>query len=394
MKLSGELSTDCDMGLPPATKLRNLGKPDHSEAPEMNPSRRDTLALLAGAALMASPRAAVAASPTLAAAAGEAGILFGSSIAADTLASPRQAALYRRECAIFTVDYALKLGALRPEADRFTPGEADAILAFAGDIPVRGHTLAWNESRPDWLMAMSRAEKRKALDRHIDETAAYYAGRLQSWDVVNEPFWPGHGLPGGFRDGPWLEAFGEGYVERAFKRTAAADPTVPLVLNEAMTERQDGAGPLIRAGLLRLVDRLQDAGVRLDAVGLQGHLLPGHAYDDAAFADYVAELATRKVDIYITELDVDDASFPDDIGERDARVAGRYRDFLSAVLAIPAVKMVVTWQLADGSSWYYHGAREADPDAGRLPRPLPFDDRLRPKPARDALLSAFDRRRA
>jgi endo-1,4-beta-xylanase len=371
-----------------------------SEDRPLQPSRRDALTLvassaLASAALVGLGRPARADSaPSLTDAASDAGLVFGTSIAADTLADPAQAALYRRQAGIFTVDYALKFGALRPEADKFLPAEADAILAFAGAIPVRGHTLAWNESRPDWLMALSAAEKRKALDRHIDETVAYYAGRLHSWDVVNEPFWPGHGLPGGFRDGPWMEAFGEGYIERAFRRTAAADPNVRLVLNEAMTERSDEIGKTIRAGLLQLVDRLQDRGVRLDAVGLQGHLLPDRPYDDHGFADFVAELATRRVDIYITELDVDDSGFPLDVAARDEAVAGRYRDFLRAVLAIPAVRMVITWQLADSSSWYYHGALESHPSASRLPRPLPFDDRLQPKPARNAMLTAFGGRRA
>ncbi|MCX5513184.1 glycoside hydrolase [Kaistia algarum] len=361
----------------------------------MKPSRRETLALLAGSAatVLAGP-AQARAEPTLSEAARGAGIVFGTSIAADTLADPAQATLYRREAGIFTVDYALKFGALRPEADQFLTADADAILAFAGPIPVRGHTLAWNESRPDWLMALSTAEKRKALDRHVDETVGYYAGKLHSWDVVNEPFWPGHGLPGGFRDGPWLEAFGEGYVERAFRRTAAADPNVRLVLNEAMTERWDETGAAIRAGLLKLVDRLQDRGVRLDVVGLQGHMLPQYPYDDNGFSDFVAELATRRVDIYITELDIDDARFPRDVAARDAMVAARYRDFLSAVLVVPAVKMVITWQLADSASWYYHGELEAHPSASRLPRPLPFNDHLQPKPARDAMLAAFGSRRA
>jgi endo-1,4-beta-xylanase len=360
----------------------------------MKLSRRETLFGLAALAATAASGARAAA-PSLGGAAEGAGILFGSSIAADTLGSQRQAGLYLAQSRIFTADYAMKLGSLRPDARAFTPGEADAILAFAGaaGLPVRGHTLAWNESRPDWLMAMSPAEKRRALDRHIDETAGYFAGRLHSWDVVNEPFWPGHGLKGGYRDGPWMEAFGEAYVTRAFKRAAAADPGTKLVLNEAMTEAWTPTGAKIRAGLLGLIDRLQDNGARLDAVGLQGHLLPGKPYDDAAFADFLAEIASRRVDIYITELDVDDSSFPDDPAVRDRAVARRYREFLSTVLTVPAVKIVICWQLADSSSWYYHGVLDADPNARRLPRPLPFDDRLQPKPAFDAAVAAFDARR-
>ena len=175
----------------------------------MRPSRREMLALLGASIAAGTARSAGAATPGLAEAARAAGVTYGASIASDTLADTARALLYRRETAILTVDYALKFNWLRPSADVFAPGEADAILAFAGDTPVRGHTLAWNETRPDWLMAMSAAEKRRMFDRHIDETVAYYAGRLQSWDVVNEPFWPGHGLPGGYRDGPWMEAFGE-----------------------------------------------------------------------------------------------------------------------------------------------------------------------------------------
>ena len=364
----------------------------------MKLSRRDILRLGASLPTALLPQARAWAAPegeTLGAIAQRAGIRFGTSIAADTLEDPAQAALYLREARIFTVDWALIFGNLRPEADAFLPGEAEAILAFTGaaGIPVHGHALAWNESRPEWLMALSKAGMQKALDRHIDETVGYFAGRLPSWNVVNEPFWPGHGLDGDFRGGPWLQAFGQDYVSRAFKRAQAADPKARLVLNEAMTEVWTEDGAKMRAGLLKLVDRLQHDGVRLDAVGLQGHLDPGRPYDDAGFADFLHQLAERKVEILITELDVDDSSLPDGIGERDAAVAARYGDFLKAVLAVPAVTTVITWQLADSASWYDHAAREADPDAKRLPRPLPYDAAFRPKPAVEAIVTALNGRK-
>lgn len=360
-------------------------------------SRRDILAAGAGlSAALLRPRG-IAAAPrneNLGAIAQDAGVVFGTSIAADTLDNPAQAALYLDQARIFTVDWALMLGNLRPEADLFLPGDAEAILAFAqpAGIPVHGHALAWNESRPEWLMALSKDGKQKALDRHIDETVGYFAGKLPSWNVVNEPFWPGHGLVGDFRGGPWLQAFGPDYVSRAFKRAQAADPKARLVLNEAMTEVWNENGARIRAGLLKLVDQLQQDGVRLDAVGLQGHLDPGRPFDDSAFADFLHQLAERKIDILITELDVDDSSFPDDIPARDAAVAARYRAFLGAALSVPAVRTVITWQLADCASWYEHAAREANPDARRLPRPLPYDSNFQAKPAVDAIAKALKSR--
>ncbi|WEK48721.1 MAG: endo-1,4-beta-xylanase [Candidatus Kaistia colombiensis] len=363
----------------------------------MKLSRRDVLYAGAGlsAALLQSGRVSAASeNGKLGAIAQRAGIQFGTSIAADTLDNPVQASLYLQQARIFTVDWALIFDHLRPEADAFPPGDAEAILAFANPagIPVHGHALAWNESRPDWLMALSKSGKQKALDRHIDETVGHFAGRLPSWNVVNEPFWPGHGLAGDFRGGPWLQAFGQDYVRRAFKRAEAADPKARLVLNEALTEAWTEDGARIRAGLLTLVDRLQHDGARLNAVGLQGHLNPALPHDDSRFADFLHQLSERNIDIMITELDVDDSSFPDNVAERDAAVAERYRDFLNAVLTVPAVKTVITWQLADSASWYAHEAREANPNSKRLPRPLPYDSNYRPKPAVDAIIAALETR--
>ncbi|HEV7284491.1 MAG TPA: endo-1,4-beta-xylanase, partial [Kaistia sp.] len=139
-------------------------------------SRRDVLrmgaALSACAASQGSRAFAQTNEETLGAIAQESGITFGTSIAADTMEIPAQAALYLHQARIFTVDWALMFGNLRPEANLFLPGDAEAILAFAdaGNLPVHGHALAWNESRPEWLMSLSKAGKQKALDRHIDET--------------------------------------------------------------------------------------------------------------------------------------------------------------------------------------------------------------------------------
>lgn len=362
------------------------------------PSRRDTLkviaALSACVAGSASSRAETAGVP-IGDAADDAGVVFGTSIAQDTLDHPAQAALYRRHARVFTADWALKFNTLRPAPDVFETRYADALLRFSEDagIPMRGHTLAWNEMKPDWLVALSQTERERFLDRHIDETAGRYAGRLHSWDVVNEPFWPGHGLPGGWRDGPWMATFGTGYVERAFKRAEAADGTCRLVLNEAHTEQWTETGAAIRSGLLGLIDRIQDAGCRLDAVGLQGHLQPQWAYDDKGFADFLWEIAAKGVDIYITELDVNDERYPDDPLIRDAAVADRYEAFLTEVLKVPAVKMVITWQLTDAATFYNDVWRQLHPGSDRRPRPLPFDDAMNPKASYDAILAAFRRKR-
>src|SRR2546423_8177770 len=188
---------------------------------------------------------------------------------------------------------------------------------------------------------MSPAERRTFFDGYVDEVVGRYAGMLPPWDIVTEPFWPGHRASGGYRLGPWHDAFGPDYVRRAFERAAKADPRTKLVLNEAHTEREDEVGRGIRTGLLRLVAELRDAGVALHAVGLQGHLQPRHPHDPAKFAEFVEALAQHKVDIYISEFDVQDETFPDDVAARDAMVAETAEKFLTNVLRIPAVKALI-----------------------------------------------------
>ena len=96
---------------------------------------------------------------------------------------------------------------------------------------------------------------------------------------------------GGYRSGPWFEALGPSYVKRAFLKAASADPAARLVLNEAHCERNDEVGQKIRAEMLRLVDELLEAGVTLDAVGLQGHLQPGKAFSDRVFTRFLVAAA-------------------------------------------------------------------------------------------------------
>jgi endo-1,4-beta-xylanase len=82
--------------------------------------------------------------------------------------------------------------------------------------------------------------------------------------------------------------------------------------------------------------------------------------------------------IFITELDVQDATLPADILARDQAVADIYRRFLTPTLRQPAVKGIVTWGLADSFTWIA-GYR---PRKDGLPvRPLPFDANCQPKAA-------------
>lgn len=354
-------------------------------------SRRQAIAALAGTLSILGKHASAAPQQGLGHIAASNGLLFGAAAGPviDKDAAYRE--LYTNHARIVTTDVAMKIGTIAGQSGPKRFDSADRLLQFcaANKISMRGHCLIWNEWVPQWIRSMTTAERQVFFDRYIDEVVGRYAGQLHSWDIVNEPFWPGHKAPGGYRLGPWYDAFGPGYVQRAFARAAMADNKTKFVLNEAQTERDDDVGLAVRAGLLRLVDELQHAGVPLHAVGLQGHLQPRYPHDPARFAEFVHALADRKVEIYITEFDVRDDTFPDDIATRDAMIADTAEKFLDNVLRIPAVTTVIAWELADNYSFYTDAARKKDPLAQRLPRPLPFDSEMQKKPLWYAMARAF-----
>jgi endo-1,4-beta-xylanase len=356
-------------------------------------SRRNFLrSMAAGAAAMSTETAAAEPAASLGTIAATNGHLFGAAAASviDKDAAYRQ--LYVTQPKIITTDTALKIGTIasRPGPKNYRP--ADRLLGFCHQhaIPMRGHCLIWNEWVPAWIKAMSADERRKFFDAYIEEVVMRFAGRLQSWDVVNEPFWPGHHAPGGFRMGPWYDAFGPDYIRRAFERAAGVDRATKFVLNEAQTERDDELGLTIRRGLLKLVADLKHAGVKLDVVGLQGHLQPQYPHDPGRFGEFLQALSDLGVDIYITEFDVRDDIFPDEIEARDKAVATLARQFLDTTLRHPAVKAVIAWELADNYSFYTPIWQQKHPGSGRLPRPLPYDRQMQRKPMWFAMAKAFE----
>lgn len=312
-----------------------------------------------------------------------AGIQFGSAFDMASVTDPQYGALLKHHCAMLTTDFQFKFWTLRPAEDRISFGQADRIIEFArqAGLPVRGHTLIWNEWNPPWLNEASDERVRYWMHRHIEEVMGRYAGQFHSWDVVNEPMWPDHRRDMGLRAGAWLRAFGPAYVKQAFDLAAKADPKAKRVLNEAWLERGDHWGRGLRKAFLPFIDHLLQQGTPLDAIGLQCHLAPGNLAMDE-FLKLVEQLKAWKLDVYVTELDVNDQSFGDEPLLRDQQVARVYQDFLTELLKTNAISIVQTWQLSDKYS-FYQDRQE------RKVRVLPFDSCMRKKPAYDALATVF-----
>jgi endo-1,4-beta-xylanase len=224
----------------------------------------------------------------------------------------------------------------------------------------------------------------------VTSMCRHFAGRIHSWDVVNEVLNPNR--PDGLRDTLFLKLLGPGYIDLAFNAARQADPKALLTLNEFDFEYNQWDNDQKRRSLLALVDGMKQRGTPIDAIGIQSHLDVKHrkAFDPEIFAAFLKELADRGLTIMLTELDVADVGAPADIAARDAEIASIYKEYLDVALDNRAVKAVVTWGLVDTDSWisHYNLDEFRRPD-GLPPRPLPFDQDMKPKPAYFAIADAL-----
>jgi endo-1,4-beta-xylanase len=104
---------------------------------------------------------------------------------------------------------------------------------------------------------------------------------------------------------------------------------------------------------------------------------------------FIAAVRELGLQVFITEMDVNDRALAAEIAGRDAAVAAAYRQYLELVLGDPAVRAVLTWGITDRYTWLGHEEGRAD---GKLERPLPFDAEGKAKAAFFAVREAFDQR--
>ncbi len=328
------------------------------------------------------------------------GLLSGAAVVVHALEQdPALQQLVAQQCAILVPEVELKWVALRPSATAFDFSVSDKLFAFAKQhrMQVRGHTLTWHNSVPDWLRENAATLDVRALFiEHIQTVVGRYRGRVQSWDVVNEAILPADNQPQGLRNTFWYQHVGPDYIELAFRTARAADPNAKLTYNDYSVEYDNAGNGERRTLILALVQRLKAAGVPLDAVGIQAHI--SAAQPDSigrGLSEYIEAIQKLGLEVYLTELDVnEDDIASNDPAERDRIVAETYTQLLRTALSNPAVKLVLTWGMSDRRTWLNDGPTHHRKQPGRPQRSLPFDPQYRPAPAFYAMRDCFDQRSA
>ena len=323
------------------------------------------------------------------------GLLYGSVVRGTSLKTdPTYSTVFARECRLVVsgVEMHWRNVSRTPASTDFS--KVDVVYSWASDheIRLRGHALIWHGQAPKWFADLPDGDAAtRALRDHVHAMCSHFAGRIHSWDVVNEAIQI-NSRADSLRKTVFLEKIGPDYLDIAFRTAREADRHALLTLNEFGMEYDDSDSHNRRRAMLAIIDGFRRRNTPIDVIGIQSHLATEYnaKLNDRSLADFLKEISDRGLKIMITELDVVDRASPSDISTRDVEVAALYRRYLDVTLDNRAVIGVVTWGLTDKDSWITRGDSPNFRRADGLPaRPLPLDDHYRRKPAYDAIAEAF-----
>ncbi len=311
--------------------------------------------------------------------------------------------LVAREFNSITAENIMKWDVIHPEPGVYNFGAVDRFVEFGQEngMFVVGHTLVWQHQTPRWVFQDEsgnptvRDTLLQRMRDHIFTVMGRYKGKVQCWDVVNEAL----GEDGRIGKNRWAEIIGEDFIRKAFEYAREADSSAILVYNDYnMTHRAK------REGVIRMVKDLQANGVRVDAIGLQGHWGLDYPSMDELEASILA-YSELGIPVVITELDVDvlpmptsrqgaDITYSEEFQEKynpytaglpdsiQVLQAKRYAEIFGLfVKHADRVDRVTFWGVHDGQSWRNHW-----PIRGRTNYPLLFDRDYRPKAAYEAVM--------
>lgn len=366
-------------------------------------NRRDAIAAIvaATASSILGAKASYAADESLEAAAAHGRRFFGSAVRIDEVDAEqdlREAVL--RECFQLVPEVELNWNAIEPAYGQLSFGKMDDLASFAvrNGKRLRGHTLLWHLGVPDWAVDTLRENQDwDLIGRYFASVIPRYGDVIGTWEVVNEPIDPGLRTDG-LRANVFLEVFGPDYIGRALTAARTFAPRAQLIINEYGLEYDIPEERDRRYFLLKLLERLKNAGAPLDGVGVQAHLdlRKGHI-SQPAIADFLRQVAEMGLSIVVTELDVKEADYVAPADERDRLVADEVRRYLDVVLSQRRVLGVTTWGLSDRHSWLevtpedyarFPGAW-TDGSGPGLNRGLPLNSSMRPKPMYFAIRDAL-----
>lgn len=289
----------------------------------------------------------------------------------------------------------MKSGPIQPREGEFNFELADQFVEFGvqNNMHIVGHTLIWHSQAPRWFFTDSIGNQvspevlKERMKNHIYTVVGRYKGKVHGWDVVNEAI----NDDGSYRNSRFYQILGEDFIKYAFQYAHEADPDAELYYNDYSM-----SVPGKRNGVVAMVKKLQKQGVKIDAIGMQGHI--GLDYPTLEeFENSIKAYGDLGVNVMITEMEISVLPMPD--WSRGAEISTnfeyreqlnpyteglpdsvnvqfeeRYMDFFKLFMKYDFISRVTVWGVTDANSW-----KNGFPVRGRTDYPLLFDRNNEPK---------------
>ena len=295
-----------------------------------------------------------------------------------------------------TAENIMKSEIMQPQEGEFDFTLADKFVEFGeqNGMNIIGHTLIWHSQAPSWFFIDDEGNDvapevlKERMKTHISTIVSRYKGRIDGWDVVNEAIED----DGSWRKSKFYEILGEDFIPIAFEYAHEADPDAELYYNDySMTN--EGR----RNRVISMVKSLQEKGIKIDGIGMQGHLNMDHPSIEE-FEKSIVSFSDLGVKVMITELDLsvlpsarrnDGANIASQIEynekinpyvdglpkEIEEKQHQRYTDFFRLfVKHQDKIDRVTLWGVNDAQSW-----KNDWPVRGRKDYTLLFDRDNNPK---------------
>lgn len=311
--------------------------------------------------------------------------------------------IVKDQFAAIVAENCMKSMYMQPKEGEFFFDDADKFVELGeqNHLFVTGHCLIWHSQVPSWFFTDDKGKDvspevlKERMKNHITTIVSRYKGRIKGWDVVNEAILDN----GEFRKSKFYEILGEEFIPLAFQYAHEADPDVELYYNdynEWLTEKRDA--------IVKLVKTLKEKGIRIDGVGMQGHV----GLDSPTLADYKAAIdayTALGVKVMITEFELSALPSPRfNVGANISDTEAYRKEMNPYVEALPdsvsdiwskrmleyftlfldnsdKVSRVTMWGVTDGDSW-----KNNFPMRGRTDYPLLFDRSYKAKPVVQSII--------
>jgi endo-1,4-beta-xylanase len=254
------------------------------------------------------------------------------------------------------------LGGFEPDEGR---PDTDRLLGAARwfrerGVRVKGHPLVWHTVKAPWLDAKPANEVEEIVRQRVRRDVGNFAGLIDTWDVINEvvimPVFDNEpdGIPNAIsrlcRDIGRIAM-----VRMAFDEARAANNTATLLINDFD----------LSSAYECLLEGLLEAGIPIDAIGLQTHMHQGYWGEETMLA-MVDRFARYGLPLHLTEttllsgelmpkhiVDLNDyqpAEWPS-TAEGEARQADELVRHYRSLVGHPAVESITYWGITDDGAW-------------------------------------------